>query len=248
MISGVVCICLLLAGLLAMRLCQLLPPTHMNSETKDTVKLSMGLLATMTALVLGLLVASSKSSYDTESTAVTTISAKILVLDRILAHYGSEAKETRVVLKEAVERMVSVFWTETDGVLDEAVRQVAPGEALYDSIQKLVPRDAAQQSLKTQALESAMDIDRSRWLLLFERSISTISMPLLLVVVCWQSILFFSFGLFAPSNAISKVALGVSAIAAAGAIFLILEMDSPFDGWIKISKGRMELALSHLGK
>ncbi len=220
----------------------------MSSETKDTVKLSMGLLATMTALVLGLLIAASKSTFDTESTAVTSISAKIIVLDRILAHYGPEAKETRYVLKQAVEKMVSVFWSDTQSVLDQAVTQVAPGEALYDSIQKLTPANSVQQAMKSPALESALDIDRARWLLLFERSISSLSIPLLLVVICWQAILFFSFGLFAPSNAISKAALVASAVAAAGAIFLILEMDSPFDGWIQISSNRMLLALNHLGK
>ena len=247
-ISIFVCSCLSIAGFLAIRLCQALPDHHVNSETKDTVKLAMGLLATMTALVLGLLVASAKSSYDTESNAVTVMSAKFVVMDRILAHYGPESMPTRMELRKSVEQMIHTFWTDPATSSDPLNPTKAPGEALYDSIQLLSPRGDTQKAMKTQALDYALEIDKARWLLLFERSVSSISIPLLVVVICWQTILFFSFGLFAPSNTITKVALVISAIAAAGAIFLILEMDSPFDGWISIPSARMEIALEHLGK
>lgn len=152
------------------------------------------------------------------------------------------------MLRKSVEQMIHTFWSNEPVSSDFSTSEKPPGEALYDSIQLLSPTNDTQRAMKAQALDYALEIDKARWLLLFQRSVSSISIPLLVVVICWQTILFFSFGLFAPSNAISKLALVISAIAAAGAIFLILEMDSPFDGWISIPSARMEIALEHLGK
>ena len=166
-ISIFVCACLSMAGFLAIRLCQALPDRHVNSETKDTVKLAMGLLATMTALVLGLLVASAKSSYDTESSAVTVLSAKFVVMDRILAHYGPESMETPQVLRKSVEQMIHTFWSNEPVSSDFSTSEKPPGEALYDSIQMLAPANDTQKAMKAQALDYALEIDKARWLLSF---------------------------------------------------------------------------------
>src|SRR3954462_9911561 len=98
------------AALVGMLLQRILPKHHLGADTKDTVKLAMGLVATMAALVLGLLVASAKSTYDTESSGVTQMAAKIVFLDRMLANYGPETKEARELFHRAVARMVERMW------------------------------------------------------------------------------------------------------------------------------------------
>ena len=239
--------CVFGAGYLATRLRAAMPEHHLSADTKDTVKLAMGLVATMTALVLGLLVASAKGNYDTEKSSVTAMSAKFVVLDRILAHYGPETKPSRDLLHQSVEKLIARLWPDQKSVPSQLDPTHSSGEALYDAMQSLSPRDDSQRLLKAQALGVAVDLGQMRWLM-FEQSGSSISGPLLTVVVCWLAILFFSFGLFAPPNGTARIALLVAALTVSSAIFLILELDQPFDGLIHISSKSMQTALDHLGK
>ena len=80
--------CLVGAVLIGITIRGLLPEAHLSSETKDAVKVAMGLVATMSALVLGLLVSSAKSSYDIQRTEVIQMAAKVAFLDRVLIAYG----------------------------------------------------------------------------------------------------------------------------------------------------------------
>ena len=246
-ISLLVFTCLFGVGFLATRLRTVVPEHHLGADTKDTVKLAMGLVATMTALVLGLLVASAKGSYDAERSGIITVSAKLVMQDRMLAHYGPETAASRALLHRDVEDMIAGLWPDTKSGHVQLDPSGSPGDALYDTIQKLTPKDDEQRALKTQALNIAVELGQIRWLL-FEQSGSAISSPLLAVVICWLAILFFSFGLFAPPNNTALVSLMISALSVAGAIFLILELDQPFDGLIHISSGPMQLALAHLGR
>jgi len=239
--------CVFGAGYLATRLRAAMPEHHLSADTKDTVKLAMGLVATMTALVLGLLVASAKGNYDTEKSSVTAMSAKFVVLDRILAHYGPETKPSRDLLHQSVEKLIARLWPDQKSEPSQLDPTHSSGEALYDAMQSLTPRDDSQRLLKSQALGVAVDLGQMRWLM-FEQSGSSISGPLLTVVVCWLAILFFSFGLFAPPNGTARIALLVAALTVSSAIFLILELDQPFDGLIHISSKSMQTALDHLGK
>jgi len=85
-ISLIVFACTFGGALLGMSLRTVLPQQHLSTESKDVVKLGMGVIGTMTALVLSLLIASAKSSYETQRSELTAMSAKIAFLDRILAH------------------------------------------------------------------------------------------------------------------------------------------------------------------
>ena len=239
--------CVFGAASLAMLLRGMIPQHHLSADTKDTVKLAMGLVATMAALVLGLLVASAKGAYDSGRTTMTQMAAKISFLDRVLALYGPEAAPTRGLLHGVVERMVDRIWPDATSQPAQLNPTASSGEALYGEIQKLSPQNDAQRALKTQSLATAMELAQMRWLL-FEQSSTAISTPLLAVVVCWLAILFFSFGLFAPRNGTVIAALMVAALSVSCAIFLILELDHPFDGLIQISSGPMRTVLTHLGQ
>ena len=178
LIAIIISACLIGVVLLGMRLRRWLPDNQMTPDTKDTVKLAMGLVATMTALLLGLLVSSAKSAYDTTRDEVIAMAAKVSYLDGILTAYGPEALNARALLRAGIETAVRGMWP---GKRAEAVRPAPSpqtGDALYAAIQKLAPQDEPQRGLKVQAASLAVELRRLRYLLLVQ-SVSSISMPLL---------------------------------------------------------------------
>ena len=240
-ISAIVFVCIFGAGLLGMLLRSALPDHHLASDSKDAVKVGMGLVGTMAALVLGLLVASAKGNYDSQGASLTQLAANVVMLDRILAHYGPETKETRELIRRGVSGFIEI-WSKTGSVPD-------PGgnEMLYEKIQELSPKDDRQRALQAQALSIAMSTGQARWLM-YEQGIASVSMPLLVVLVLWLSLILGSFGLFAPANGTVIASLCVCALSVSAAVFLILEMYSPFSGMIRLSSAPLQAALAHLGQ
>ena len=244
-ISLIVLACVFGGAVLGMFLHAVLPQHHLSAESKDIVKLGMGLVGTMAALVLGLLVASAKGSYDAQGGELTQMSANIAILDRALALYGPETKEIRATLRGAVVRILDQMWSKNGA--SPAAPSVAGGEILYDKIQGLSPKNDIQRSLQSQALSIAVDIGKTRYLM-YAQQATSVSMPLLVVLVLWLTVIFISFGLFAPANATVIASLFVSALSVSGAIFLILEMYSPYTGVIQLSSAPLRAALAHLGQ
>jgi hypothetical protein len=222
-----------------------LPQNHLDADTKDLVKLGVGLIGTMAALLLGLLVASAKSSYDAQSAEVTQMTANAILLDRGLAHYGSATREVRGLVKIYVTRTIDELWSKQVG-RGATLPSPAGGDA-FDKLQELVPRSDAQRALQSQAESIMVNFGQTR-LLLLAQSGTSISTPFLVVVVFWLTLLFVSFGLFAPRNATAIVTLFLAAISVAGALFLILDLQHPFSGLLQISSAPLRNALSLLGK
>ncbi len=245
-ISWIVFACVFGGALLGMCLRAVLPDRHLSTDSKDFVKLAVGLIGTMSALVLGLLIASAKSSFDTQGSELTQMSAKVILLDRAMAHYGPETKEARDLLRRSVVRALDRMWPEaTSGPAQ--LEPTAESESVYDKIQKLSPRNEAQRSLQAQALRITTDLQQTRWLLV-EQQGGSIPMPFLVLLVFWVTIIFVSFGLIAPPNATVIAILFVCALSVSGAIFLILELDQPFEGFIQMSSAPLRNALAHLGQ
>ncbi|MGB7751620.1 MAG: hypothetical protein WCF88_08715 [Candidatus Acidiferrales bacterium] len=233
-------------ALLGIALRAVLPQNELSDESRDVVKLCVGLIATMAALVLGLLIASAKSSFDTQSAELTEMASKVVLLDRILAHYGPDAKEARDILRTSVVSALDSV-SSTDVASASQFGSSANGEVLYDKIQGLSPKDDAQRSIQAQALNIMMGLGQTRWLVAAQRG-NSVSEPLLVVLVAWLTIIFISFGLFAPRTVTVVVSLLVSALSVSGAIFLILEMYSPYAGLIHVSGAPLRAALAHLGQ
>src|SRR5256885_1954449 len=95
---------------LGRRVRRYLPQDHLSADSKDAVKLAMGLVATMTALLLGLLISSAKGTYDTVRSEVMQMAAKVAFLDRVLAAYGPEAARARGECRDAVADAVRRMW------------------------------------------------------------------------------------------------------------------------------------------
>ncbi len=246
-ISWTVFACLFAGGLLGTWLRTALPEHHLSTESKDMVRLGMGMIATMSALVLGLLIASAQSSYSTQRSELTQMSTNVILLDRALAHYGPETKEVQGLLRGVVVRTLNQVWAEEGSQSGPLEQREAKGEVLYDKLHDLTPQNDAQRSLQSQALSLAFTIGQTRWLM-FEQGGRSIPNPFLVVLVCWLTIIFVSFGIFAPLNATVVIVLFVCALSIAGAIFLILELDQPFAGWIKIPSTPLRNALALLGQ
>ena len=246
-VRAIIFCCIFGGALLGMWLSHVLPEHNLYAETKDLVKLGVGLIGTMAALLLGLLVASAKSAYDARSSELTEMAANTILLDRALAHYGYTTTEVRGILKIAVGRMIDQVWGKdgTDG--DVLISSSQPLGVVFDKIQGLAPRSDAQRAIQSQAESITVNLRQER-LLLFAQSGSSISIPFLGVVVFWLTVLFVSFGLFAPRNPTAIATLFVVAISVAGALFLILDLDHPFSGMMQISSTPLHNALSVLGK
>jgi hypothetical protein len=241
-ISSIVFVCIFGSGLLGMLVRSALPDHHLTSDSKDAVKVGMGLVGTMAALVLGLLVASAKGNYDSQGASLTQLAANVVMLDRIFAHYGPETKEDRELLRRGLTGFIDSVWSKTGS-------SPAPtgNEILYEKIEELSPKDDRQRTFQAQALSIAMSIGQTRWLM-YEQGIASVSMPLLVVLVLWLSLILGSFGLFAPINGTVVTSLCLCALSVSAAIFLILEMYSPFSGMIRLSSAPLQAALAHLGK
>ncbi len=234
-------------AMLGMLLRAQLPENHLSNESKDVVKIGMSLVATMSALVLSLIISSAKNSYDAQSVELTEASAKVILLDRMLAHYGPETKEVRQALRRTIENVMATMWQEDPRAVVPGEKSNSRADSLYDGIQGLEPNGERQRGIQTQALNIVTGLGQTRWLMYEQRSTS-LSKPLLVVLVSWLTALFISFGLFAPRNGTVVASLIIAAMSVGGAIFLILEMYAPYTGLIQLSSAPLRVALAQLGQ
>ncbi len=245
--SAIVFACVIAGAFLGMFLRNTLPKRHLSEATKDVVKLGTGLIGTITGLVLGLLIASANSTYGTESSQVQQMTANIVVLDQTLAQYGAETVSARNLMRRAVTSMVDRIWRENAAPSGESApfEASAAGSSLFDEILKLSPQNDRQRSLQARAIGTLQEIAKTR-LLLFTEAGAAIPVPFLVVLIFWLAIIFASFSLFADNNATTVVALGIFALSASAAIFLILELGQPFTGLMRISSEPLRNALAPL--
>jgi hypothetical protein len=243
-VASIVFACVFGGALLGLGLRHILPEEHLSQDTKDVVKLGMGVVATMAALVLGLLIASAKEAYDAQSRAVTQMSANFILIDRLLAHYGPEAKEARNQLRGSVVLMLDGIWPQGARKAVQ-LEPTASAEGFFDEIASLEPRNDAQRTIRDRALQLSSDIGQTHWLLVEQTALS-IPSPFVAVLILWLSVLFSSFGLFAPRNLTVIATLFLCALAVSTAIFLILELQLPFGGIIQVSSAPLRNVLANL--
>jgi hypothetical protein len=250
LLSLIVFVCLSGGACLGMRLRARLPAHHLDDGTKDVVRVAMGLVATMAALVLGLLVASAKSTYDDAISEFNKISADLVLLDASLAQYGTETKDARDLLGRTATALLGRTWVQKASQAPKLDDQQTTwqGRELYRKIQELVPQNDMQRRLQAQALDICQSLGSMRWLLAAQQEGTAIPMPFMLILIFWLAALFASFGLFAPANATAIVAVELCALSVSTAILLILELARPFNGIIQISSAPLRDAIAQLGQ
>jgi hypothetical protein len=247
-IGGIVFACVFGGALFGMFLGTILPAEHLSPDARDVIKVTMAMIATLAALVLGLLTASAKSSLDDKESELRSAAAQIVLLDRTMAEYGAQTGEARDLLKQTLAARISQIWPEENAnVMPGALGRGSGIEAIQRKLLDLSPGTDAQRWLQSTALSISGAIAAARWTVL-EQIGSSIQWPFLAILVFWLAIIFASFGLFAPRNASVTAALFVAALSVAGSIYLILEMDRPYTGLVKISSAPLRAALEQLGR
>jgi len=245
-ISLAACGVMLLGAVIGVLLRRRLPNHHLDDHARDIVRLGAGLVGTIAALVLGLLINSASSIYEAQRAEVRQIAANLILLDAVLDQYGPEAKPLRSLLRVAVDQMIERIWH--DRPASENLALYGSGtlaSEVYAGLHALSGGTAVKSALATQALQLALPISQAR-LALFEQSSSGLPLPVLVVLIFWLTVLFASYCLFSPVNPTSAVALGLVALSAAAALFLILEMVEPFSGLMQISSAPIRAALPSL--
>lgn len=236
-------------GSAALGLWLVLPDRHLNSETKEVVRLATGLIGTIAALVLGLLVSSAQSNFDRIDDELMQNAAATLMLDRTLAEYGPEAAESRQLLKTSYARRIDLLFSgkarseaRADGHR-AAVREVS----LDTRIRSMPAGDSFHEGLQQHALDVLAEIEMRRALMHMQGE-NSVPAELLLMLVLWLVVIFATFGLFAPGNATVWTALMVCSVSASAAVFLILELNTPFDGLVNIRPEPLRETLALLGE
>jgi hypothetical protein len=243
-------VCIFGGTLFGMALRHRLPGHHLSNDSKDVVKLGTGMIATLAALVLGLLIASAKGTFETITNEVKHTGSKIILLDRVLAQYGPETGDARTFLRRGVGLAVDRIWPEeTKRIAVEQVGQLGSGmEPFQDKLRRLSPQTETQREFKAKALQVSADIAEARWLLAEQAGQSSIPIPFLVILVFWLTVLFASFGLFSPRNTTVLIVMFLCALSAAGSLYLILELDQPYNGIIKISSDPLRKAIAMMGQ
>lgn len=248
-IAFVVLACVFGGALLGMLLSTVLPEHHLSEASKDVVKLVTGLIATLAALVLGLLIASAKNSFDTVNEGFRQSAARIILLDRTLAQYGPETKDVRELLRKSFAARIDQLFPKDRSQHSPlgAAEGTAAIEAFAQRLRALSPQTDVQRALQSRALEIVDSVAQARWLAIEEEE-NTIPTPFLVVLILWLTLMFASFGLFAPRNAIAIAVLFLGALSLSGAIFLIEGLNHPLGGLITISRAPMDKALGFIGR
>jgi hypothetical protein len=244
-VSAITFVLVLGGALLGTNLRRVLSTDHLRDDVKDVVRLSSGLIGTIAALVLGLLIASAKTSYDARVTQFKQVTANVILLDLLLEQYGPDAKNLRAILRVGIPIIVERITSE--GLAGKTTPFEATSEAqrFVNRIQELKPNSEAQHALQVRIINAAVQVTQSR-LALYTQSHDSIPVPFLTILIFWLSIIFTSFGLFVRAGPIVIGTFVVGALSVAGALFLILEMNQPFAGMFRISTETLSNALAPL--
>ena len=247
--ASVILVCMLCGMALGSYLRFVLPEHHTQADSKDILMTSAGMMATLIALIIGLLVTSAKGNYDETTSGITLSGAKIITLDYYLSNYGPETKEARDLIRQATISAIERIWPNESGQrADLAKMETATGmDEVYTKLRELSPQNDSQKYLQSQALQIGADMMQSRWMLI-EQSQTKLPRIFLSVLTFWLTVLFVQFGLLAPRNPTAKTALFICALSVSGAIYLILELNNPLEGTIKVSSAPLHKALSIIGK
>ena len=245
LVSSIIFVVVFGGALAGMHLRRVLPVGLLGPDAKDVIRLATGLLVTMTALVLGMLVSTANSSYQDRKNELAEMGSNFVLVDSLLASYGPETNSVRLELRELAERGLERVWP--SDAPKAGLQPPNNSQFFYNHVQSLAPKDDTHAAIKSAAISAAVNLRHTYWLMFLGAEQSSLSFPLLLVVVSWLTVIFISFGLFAPGNKIVFATLVACALAVSAAVFIIMAMYTPFSGIMRISSDPLRGALSLMG-
>jgi amino acid transporter len=223
-----------------------LPDSHLSGDSKDVIRLATALIGTMAAVVVALLFASTRSTYEATNSQVARLTAGVVELDQLLKEYGgAESLVLRRALRSDVGSMISAIWREDAPVSGELLRPVTQEETVLYKLRQLEPKTPVQTSIKARALVVSNDIEQTR-LTLLSQPPDSLSRPFIAVLVLWLCFIFASFSMSSKANATLVTVLLICGFTAATAIYLILELGQPFDGLLQLSNKALRHVLPPL--
>jgi hypothetical protein len=248
-IGAIVFVCTFGGAMVAMYASSRLPDQYLSPASTAVMRLAMAFVVALATLVISLMISSARSSFVTKDAEYRRGAADIILLDRALARYGPETKNARELLRGVAETKLREFWPE-DSAPREQSRPIEIGtgiEQIEDELHALDPKDNAQQWLQTRALQISAEIEQLTSFLATQNS-SAIRWQTLAILVFWLTIIFVSFGYSAPRNATVIVTFFVCGLSIAGAIYLLVQLDQPYSGYIKLSSAPWRAAIDQLGR
>lgn len=236
-------------GLLGLALGRVLPRHYMDESTQKVVQITTGTISVMAALVIGLTIAQARNTLASRDQQIEQLAANLAALDGDLARYGADTQPDRALVRQYAELKMRLTWPR-DGrqpVLDtpQGLRLL---QAIQDRIMALQPKDATQREALADAVRTSDKLIALRWELAVEHA-HEVPRAFLFALVFWLTLLFVSFGLFAPGNAMTVASLFLGALCLCIALLLVVDMDDPFHGLglIAISPYPMEQAITSMG-
>ena len=235
---------ILIGAAIGMVLKRTLPAALLEGGSKEDIRLGAGFLSTLAALVIGLMIASAKNTYDNQNTNIRQLGTNAVLVDQMLTKYGTEAKGARTLLREIIPLATARIWQENVSgkaggsafVISEAA------ERFYNAVEGLKPANAEQTSLKSRIIQITTDMGRTR-LLVFTQSGDAIPLPFFVVLVFWLMVIFASFSLFAEPSPVVIASTLLFALSVSSALFLIVDLSHPFQGLMQISNHHLHMVL-----
>jgi hypothetical protein len=250
LIATVSFLCILGGALGGLFMQGFLPPHHLSKESQESIKLGAGLIATMAALILGLLVSSSKGTYDRVNILINEAAANTISLNQTLKSFGPEADPLRQTLLERVTAIRDDIWPENNKAAKKSADALRKGSTILGMVKMIADlksNDPGALQMQSNAIAIATELNKQRWQITIE---STSKLPLTLIVIpiFWITFLTFVYGLFAPRNPTVAMVLFFCSLSIAGAIYLICEMSMPLDGSIKVPGQPFQTVIEILSK
>lgn len=225
-----------------------LPDHHLAPDSKEAIKLATAVVGTLSALAIGFLVASAKTTFDAAETELRGSGARLVLLDRVMAQYGPETTQARQLLASLVEARIDDTW---GMALNDRPRNALKDDVGIEPVQRLLrlltPQNEVQALVRARALEVSGTIAESHWLVL-ESGSEGLPVAFLVVLAFWLTVIFFTFGLLSPHNSTVISIIIVCALSVGGAIFIVNDMAHPYGGLVYVSDEPLRVALSRMGE
>ena len=235
---------ILIGAAMGMVLKRALPADLLEGGSKEAIRLGAGFLSTLAALVIGLMIASAKNTYDSQNANIRQLGTNAVLVDQMLTQYGPEAKAARTLLREIIPSATARIWRENasgkGGGSAFVVGETA--ERFYGAVEGLKPANPEQTSLKSRIIQLTTDMGRTR-LLVFTQGDDAIPLPFFIVLVFWLVVIFASFSLFAEPGPILVASTLVFALSESSALFLIVDLSHPFEGLMQVSNHHLHMVL-----
>jgi len=222
------------------------PGHHLSAETQSAVTVSVAVIGTLSALVLGLMISAANSSFSARSDRVRELSLQLIRMDRNLQRYGPEAKDARSKLRTWAVAKNQQLFPEKGQPRPSSQTVITMLEAVQDAVLALTPKDERQKYLRSLCVTLSSNLIQARWALEQQTGYST-PLAFLILLIFWLAIVFASFGLFAPANPTAIIALFLCSLAVSGGIVMIEELDNPLSGFIRLPSETMRKALVEIG-